>query len=321
LLLHKAYKEAYKCLNHSHHHSKSGTSSSHGSSSIHCGDLQAFILTLQAQVANLQAAIPAAPAAGAAAVVTFADTPKILNTNDLLDYSTKSGSSIYAQGCKALDDKALAGGFWMTNDQTVAFVKAVSCRATAMGWNKGAKQITTFANRGGTPTDLIKCYRQIKEAILKIACERFCKAGEVDAKRCARQNNTMMAICLASSLTAEAQVRMLTYCNEYTFAGVEYAPLLYKIIMRLATIDSVATTQTLQENLQNLGVFGVTVNGDISKIHGGSTGIICNCWHAAPLLKILLGSCLMSTVLSPATISRSTSATTMMIGLMGSSLE
>ncbi len=38
--------------------------------------------------------------------------------------------------------------------------------------------------------------------------------------------------------------------------------------MRLATIDSIATTQTLRENLQNLGVFAVTVNGDINKIHG-----------------------------------------------------
>jgi hypothetical protein len=85
-------------------------------------DLQALILTLQAQVANLQAAIPAAHAAGAAAAVTFADTPQTLNTNDLLDYSTKRGSSIYEQGCKALDNKALAGGFGMTTDQTVVFV-------------------------------------------------------------------------------------------------------------------------------------------------------------------------------------------------------
>jgi hypothetical protein len=58
-------------------------------------DLQALILTLQAQVANLQAAIPAAPAAGAAAAITFADTPQTLNANDLLDYLTKRGSSIY----------------------------------------------------------------------------------------------------------------------------------------------------------------------------------------------------------------------------------
>jgi hypothetical protein len=60
-------------------------------------DLQALILMLQAQVANLQAAIPAAPAASAAAVFTFSDTPQTLNADDLLDYSTKRGSNIYDQ--------------------------------------------------------------------------------------------------------------------------------------------------------------------------------------------------------------------------------
>jgi hypothetical protein len=133
----------------------------------------------------------------------------------------------------------------MTTDQTVVFVEAVSCHPTVMGWNKGTKQITTFANHGGTSVDLIKCYGQINKATLKIACKRFCNAGEADAESHAKQSNTMMAICLASSLMAEAQARLLTYRNEYTFNGVEYAPRLYKIIMRLASIDSVATRQTL----------------------------------------------------------------------------
>jgi hypothetical protein len=230
-------------------------------------DLQALIQMLQAQVATLQAAIPAAPAAGAAAVVTFAVTPQTVNTKELLDYSTKRGSSIYEHGCKAVDDKALTNGFGMTIDQTVVFVKAFSCCTTAMGWNMGTKQITTFANRGGTPVDLIKCYGQIDEATLKTVCERFCKAGEVDAQSHATQDNMMMAICLASSLMAEAQGRLITYHNKYTFDGVEYAPLMYKIITKLATINSVATTQTLRKNLQNLGVFAATDNGDINKIH------------------------------------------------------
>jgi hypothetical protein len=43
---------------------------------------------------------------------------------------------------------------------------------------------------------------------------------------------------------------------------------MYKIIMRLATIDTVATTQVLHDNLNNLGVFAATVNGDINKING-----------------------------------------------------
>jgi hypothetical protein len=150
----------------------------------------------------------------------------------------------------------------------MVFVKVVSHCATAMGRNKGTKQVTTFANHGRTLVDLIKCYGQINKATLKIACKRFCKAGEADTESCAKQNNTMMAICFASSLTTDAQARLLTYCNEYTFNVVEYAPLLYKIIMRLATINSIATTQTLQENLQNLGVFAAIVNSDINKIHG-----------------------------------------------------
>ncbi len=44
---------------------------------------------------------------------------------------------------------------------------------------------------------------------------------------------------------ADVQARLLTYRSKYTFDGVEYAPLMYKIIMRLVTIHSVTTTQTL----------------------------------------------------------------------------
>jgi hypothetical protein len=78
-----------------------------------------------------------------------------------------------------------------------------------------------------------------------------------------------MAICLSSLLMAEeAQVRLLTYRNKYTFNSVEYSPLMYKIIMRLATIDYMATMQTLRKNLQNIRVFAATAHGNINKIHG-----------------------------------------------------
>ena len=97
------------------------------------------------------------------------------------------------------------------------------------------------------------------EATLKTACERFCKAGQADAESRAKQNNTMISMCLNKLLMASAKASLLTYRNEYTFDSVEYAPLMYKIIMRLATIDSIATTQTLRDNLQNLGIFAVTV--------------------------------------------------------------
>ncbi len=191
----------------------------------------------------------------------------MLGVTDLINYSTKRGQLIYDQGCKALDDKALTNGFNMIPNETVVFVQAFQRHADAMGWTKGTKQITTFTNCDGKSIDIIKNYGQINEAMLKTACEQFCKAGEINSQSCAKQNNTMMCDCLSNSLSMEAKVRLLTYRNNYTFDRVEYAPLMYKVIMRLATIDLIATTQTLRDNLQNLGVFAATVSGDIDKIN------------------------------------------------------
>ncbi len=174
-------------------------------------ELQALILQLQTQVLALQNAATAAPiiqAAPAAAQVVFADTPQTLGAKDLINYSSKQGSDIYKQGIAPLDNKALTNGFNMTAGQTVMFTEAFLNHATAMGWNKGSKQITTFNNSSGVAVDIIKCYGQIDEAMLKTACERFCKTNEVDVESRMKQNNTMMSMCLNKSLTATAKASL-----------------------------------------------------------------------------------------------------------------
>jgi len=105
-------------------------------------ELLALIQQLQAQVQALEnaaaAAATVAPAAttttAAPSVVVFADMPQTLDTEDLIDYSSKRvGSEIYKQGIAALDDKSLTDGFNMTANQTVVFTEAFLSRATAMG--------------------------------------------------------------------------------------------------------------------------------------------------------------------------------------------
>jgi hypothetical protein len=121
-------------------------------------ELQALILQLQTQVQALENVATAAPifqAAPAAAQVVFADMPQMLGAKDLIDYSSKQGSDIYKQGIAPLDDKALTNGFNMTAGQTVVFTEAFLNRATAMGLNKGSKQITTFNNSFGVAVDII----------------------------------------------------------------------------------------------------------------------------------------------------------------------
>jgi hypothetical protein len=153
----------------------------------------------------------------------------------------------------------------MIPNQTIIFVKAFHCRATTMGSNQDTMQITLFANSTGCQVNIIKSYGQINEATLNSLCVRFCKPGGVDSQTRAKQNNTMMSICLIKSLMAEAQARLLTYRKKYTFDGVEYAPLMHKIITQLATIDSVATTHALCSNLQSLGTYAAMVSGNITR--------------------------------------------------------
>jgi hypothetical protein len=89
--------------------------------------LQALIATLQTQFAALTstAATTFTTATPIPAAVVIADTPQSLNAKDLLDHTTKRGSSIYEQGCKTLDEKALTNGFSMTADQTAVSIEAL----------------------------------------------------------------------------------------------------------------------------------------------------------------------------------------------------
>ena len=77
----------------------------------------------------------------------------------------------------------------------------------------------------------------------------------------------MMAQCLLKSLTPAAKTYLQVYQSQYTFDGVEYGPLIYKKIMQMATINSVATTETLRANLTNLPIYVASVNGDIDLIN------------------------------------------------------
>jgi hypothetical protein len=150
-------------------------------------ELLALVQTLQAQVATLTAvplpaAAPLATVPPAPTPAVFADTPNVLEVDDLIDYSTKRSSAIYEKGIQALDDKALTDGFAMTQSQTILFTEALQNKCTQMGWNQGTRQITSFVNREGKTIDIIKNYGQIDKLTLKMQCEKFCKPGEANAQ-------------------------------------------------------------------------------------------------------------------------------------------
>jgi hypothetical protein len=155
----------------------------------------------------------------------------------------------------------------MTPSTTAAFVKTFKNPCSIMGWNQAGMGITKFPNQQGIIINIIKNYGQIDKLMLKAHCNEFCKATGAKFETCTAQNNHMMAQCVKKSLTAASLARLKPYQVQYMFEGVEYGLLMYKTILRLATIDSIATTETLHANLNNLPSYDVSVNGNVDLIN------------------------------------------------------
>jgi hypothetical protein len=215
------------------------------------------IAALTAVVTNLANAIagnqapPAAAAAPQAAAISFATSPGVAEVEELIDYTTKHGASLYEQGTKALRTP-----FSMKATQVIIFEKELQDRASMMGWDKGAQNTIRFTNGDSRQISLIAEYSQIDADTLKTGCEPFVLATGINADKRAAQNNKQMWHCLYNSLTEEAKATLLTYWKDYEIIiNVEpkvVAPLMYKTIMRLVTLDGNATVTALRANLLEL---------------------------------------------------------------------
>jgi hypothetical protein len=95
--------------------------------------LTAANMTIMAKVQNLSGGAAASGAAGGGAgatpLVTFAATPAMVNHQDLINYSTKVGTTIYTEGCKKLTTE-----FDMKSSGNVVYSTPPSSKPNASRW-------------------------------------------------------------------------------------------------------------------------------------------------------------------------------------------
>jgi hypothetical protein len=147
---------------------------------------------------------PAATAAPPTAAVAFATSPGVAAIEELIDYTTKHGASLYEQGTKALGMP-----FSMKAIQVAIFKREFQDRASMMGWDQGTQNILQFTNKDNRQISIIAEYGQIDADTLRTACNDFMTG--INADKRAAQNNEQMWCCLYSSLTEEAKATLLTY--------------------------------------------------------------------------------------------------------------
>jgi hypothetical protein len=79
----------------------------------------------------------------------FATTPAMLRHEDIIDYSSKTGTRIYEDGCEPLTTP-----FEMKSSGTVICITKLQAKSNRMGWHVGTQQITKFANNSRSTSSL-----------------------------------------------------------------------------------------------------------------------------------------------------------------------
>eukprot|EP01082_Thalassiosira_pseudonana_P012699 g11100.t1 g11100 contig5:91555-93005(-) len=208
---------------------------------------------LLAALGNAQAGAPVAASAS-----TFALTPGKVGVEAVIDYSTKHGSSVYKEY------KAALPTVWdLKGKGLVVFIQEFLTRAQDAGWTQGTMQVTKFNNADGTSIDLINEYGKIDVETLKTQCDVFLLPGGANFQTRATQNNKLMAECLLSSVTASAKQALIADRGQYTFDGTIYAPVLFKHMMKVATLDNKATSKWLRDQLKQMPAVMLEVKGNI----------------------------------------------------------
>ena len=218
-------------------------------------------------------AAPVPAAAAAPLAVTFALSPGTTNPDQLIDYSTRTGQTLYDTGKSKLMDNE-EEKFDLKVTQVVRFQEMLQARSEIMGWTNPAQGIVTY-QIAGRDMNLISEYGQIPYDKLKAQSKIYWKHDGAKKRERAAQNNDMMTKCILASLTESARDQLLVAKHSWILSdddpinptNVAVAALLYKEIMRLTTLDTRATNKALRDNLKALPEYCIQVKGDVDKVN------------------------------------------------------
>jgi hypothetical protein len=224
-------------------------------------DLLAQMVALQGQVANLQPGITSPTPA------IYARTPALMGKSDLLDFRKKADLNVYTEGKSPIleGDKQ----FDVKTETLGPFLKKLHMKATNEGWNNpsNTQQIAMLNithNGAVIAINITKSYGYIGLTKLRTQCRRFMTGA--DTQHQANQNNQMIQTSIWDLLTMRAQQSLTQHESDYTLGGVICGPLLLKVIIRFATMDSRSTISILQSQLNDIDSYAAGVTGDVEKI-------------------------------------------------------
>jgi hypothetical protein len=193
--------------------------------------------------------------------VEFALSPGQFHAAQLIDYSTSTGIKVWNEATAALNFN-----FSAQANEVNKFCERLNDRAEKQGWKATGADIITIPDASGTNRNLIKEYGRLTFEEIRNHVDGYAANNTRQA-----QNNFQMYHCIMNSLTDEGQQKILAEQSKYhTGEGNDSrpsGPLLFKLLMQKAIIDTRATASILRENLSSLDTYMATINSNIENFN------------------------------------------------------
>jgi hypothetical protein len=230
--------------------------------------LQAQVLTLETDAANAALAAAAAAAAGQApaqpvTVPVFTLAPALANTAAFLDLTTTSGAKHFKGATESLNSQAF--GFEDPSDLQV-FLDLVLKKSQVWGWNPVFTiPVTDVLTGTATDYNLLSQYGLIPIASVRAHVMTYYATPTRRA-----QDSFMACQCLLSSLTLDFLKLITADSNDYHLPEIVAAegrvpagPLLLKLIISKAHVDSRATVSFIRTSLTQLDAKMIELDSNI----------------------------------------------------------
>ena len=193
---------------------------------------------------------------GGANAIRFAHTPATA-TDDIIDYSTKEGKSIWKAATEPLSSEL----FDCTPDGLRYFLKRLQQRSWECGWENSILSIPTDPlDPLGETVEFIANYGTISMEQLRANARQY-----VTTQTRVAQDSTQLYTCLMNSLSTVGWSKVTLQEEEYTINSMKVGILLLKVIIRVSAIDTNATVMSIRSQLGNIDTYIATVNYDITK--------------------------------------------------------
>lgn len=246
--------------------STSTTSAGRPPSATTVGQLQQQIQQLQQQLQKQQQQLQQQQQAATATTAnttpanqpTFALSPSLISPDDFIDYSTKDGKQLFDSATEELPSK-----FDCQEPNIYTFLNELQDRIRLAGWNEAAGDIIS------TPTGQSRALKNLIENYGEVAHEDILNHAQTYYSQNTRkaQNAYNMYLCIKKSLTDEVIAKIAVESEKYVINGIGNGPLLFKVIISLAAIDTRATVTHIRGNLSSLDTYIMSVNSDIERFN------------------------------------------------------